>query len=324
MRPPRIAVVIPAHNEERFLSQVLRALSTLRERSDSHIVVVDVGSTDRTAEIAKAHGCQLVPSERVAPGTARNKGVESTEGEILAFLDGDVVVTPLWLERVQEILLDDRPLEGIITGAPYGVRCDAGWIERVWFNRRPANDPTYVNAGNMLLRRDLFVSLGGFDSALPTGEDYDLCQRARAKGVKLCVDHRLDTIHLGYPRSAREFVVREAWHGTGDAVSLARLFSSRVAIGTIAFLALFLALPAGLVIGSSGLILIGVFGPLAIGLLSSWVRWRSAGWRQVLTATPIFLLYFAGRSLGLFLPEQVLAMWRARSSRGAGADRDGA
>src|SRR5205085_9617055 len=86
-----ISIVIPAYNEEALLAPTVRAV---RESADAtgvpyEVIVVDDGSTDRTAEIARAHGARVVSVELRQIGAARNAGVKAAAGDLLIFVDAD-------------------------------------------------------------------------------------------------------------------------------------------------------------------------------------------------------------------------------------------
>jgi glycosyltransferase involved in cell wall biosynthesis len=311
VRTARLAVIIPAHNEARYLPEVLAALRPLSARPDVETIVVDVGSTDGTADIAEAHGCRVIRSPVVFPGVARNRGAAATSAGVLAFIDGDVVVTDRWIDAVTSLLDDARPIARTITGASYGLRRDATWIERTW-NRNPSPDRTsHINGGNLVMRAEEFHALRGFDETLSTGEDFDFCARARRAGMEVRADGTLATIHLGYPRSAWEFVIREGWHGTGDFSSWSRAIRSKVAMATLLFLCSVLLIPLGIVTASWPLTAVGAAVPVALCAAAAAMNRRARGVRQVLAITPLYGLYFIGRSLSLLLPSPLLAKWRA-------------
>lgn len=102
MEIPGVAVVIPALNEVEALPNVLRALPP---GVLSEVVVVDGGSTDGTPEAAEAAGARVVSELRRGYGRACLTGVESTDAEIVVFLDGDGSDDPADLERVLEPVL---------------------------------------------------------------------------------------------------------------------------------------------------------------------------------------------------------------------------
>jgi len=84
-----LSIIIPTLNEEKYLPQLLKSIE--RQGFDNYeIVVADAGSEDDTRKIAKEHGCKVV--EGGLPAKSRNQGAKVAEGEILLFLDADVVL----------------------------------------------------------------------------------------------------------------------------------------------------------------------------------------------------------------------------------------
>ena len=97
-----ISVVIPAHNEESFIGSVLKALNNQSiPRNEYEIIVIDNNSTDKTIEVAKQLGADKIIKElRQGTNIARQRGVEASKGEIVAFLDADCVPPSSWLENI--------------------------------------------------------------------------------------------------------------------------------------------------------------------------------------------------------------------------------
>lgn len=102
----KISVIIPAYNEEQYLGAALQALEKQEySREDFEIIVVDNASTDRTSDIAKEAGADLVIFEpQKGTNRARQSGLEKSNGEIVAFLDADCVPEPWWLGRIEKKL----------------------------------------------------------------------------------------------------------------------------------------------------------------------------------------------------------------------------
>src|SRR5580658_2196955 len=95
-----LSVIIPAHNRELYVGEAIE--SALRQtRPPDEIVVIDDGSTDRTAEIARSFGKSVhcLSQSNQGIGAARNAGLQAARGNLIAFLDSD----DLWLERKMEI-----------------------------------------------------------------------------------------------------------------------------------------------------------------------------------------------------------------------------
>src|SRR5947209_6662426 len=96
-----ISVVIPAHNEERYLRRTLEALK--RQDYDwFEIIVVANGCTDCTADVAKGRCNRLVTLSKKSLGVARNLGARLAKGELLLFLDADTILEPLTLRVIAE------------------------------------------------------------------------------------------------------------------------------------------------------------------------------------------------------------------------------
>src|SRR5258706_9663525 len=98
-----ISVVIPAYNEQKYLPKTLESLKKL-DRKPDQIVVVDGGSTDATATVARAHGATVITVAHRGIGYARDKGLEKATGDIVAFTDADTVVPHDWLVKIEETL----------------------------------------------------------------------------------------------------------------------------------------------------------------------------------------------------------------------------
>src|SRR5438093_1303856 len=97
----RVSVVVAARNAEATLPACLSALS-LQDfpRAEFEVLVVDDGSTDRTAEVAAAAGARVISTPPSGPAAARNRGAEAARGEILAFTDADCAPDPGWLSAM--------------------------------------------------------------------------------------------------------------------------------------------------------------------------------------------------------------------------------
>ncbi len=104
-----VSVIIPAYNEEASLGSLLEDLR-MQERPPAEVIVVDAGSTDRTAEVARAYEpwVRVIQVDRAYPGQARNLGVKYAQYPIVAFWDGEMRVAPQTLRRLCEPILSDK------------------------------------------------------------------------------------------------------------------------------------------------------------------------------------------------------------------------
>ncbi|MDQ3812562.1 MAG: glycosyltransferase [Armatimonadota bacterium] len=216
---PKISVIIPCLNEERRLGATLQAL---REQpaspDDFEIIVVDGGSTDRTAEIAQAAGARVIHSEK-GLGRQRNAGARAAAGDWIAFVDADITVSRDWLaQALQRIACADAD---VLLG-PVLAPHDGTWIERAWGVHLQMRRQRAAHAGesvfrlvstqNLFVERSAFETVGGFDEELSSGEDTFLSYSLRKQGYRIAYDDGLAVCHRGEPKSLRDFFTQQVWH----------------------------------------------------------------------------------------------------------------
>ena len=168
------AIIIPAYNEEDYLAATL---ASVREAvsampGSATVVVVDNNSSDRTGEVAKTHGADLVvfePHNQIA--RARNAGADAVKQiEHLVFVDADTRIT----ENLLRAALDNLDSEEVAGGGArvlmdQPVTPMVGWIVRTW-NR--VSVMRQLAAGSFFFcRRDAFDAVGGFDESVYAGEE---------------------------------------------------------------------------------------------------------------------------------------------------------
>jgi len=214
-----ISVIIPALNEERMIGRCLESLAQLdfaRERFE--VIVVDNGSTDRTLEIAESFQDRLqvrvLQKKGVRISGLRNFGARESRGAVLAFLDADCLAPRDWLQRIETLAPAN---DAGVLGAHYLLPEDSTWVGRTWHRYHEAEksgEVSHVPAGDLIMRRQDFLRVGGFDESIQTNEDYELCERVRAAGMKVRAFPQIGVVHLGTAQSLRVFFRKQAWHGT--------------------------------------------------------------------------------------------------------------
>ncbi|MCD2443806.1 glycosyltransferase family 2 protein [Agromyces sp. SYSU K20354] len=125
-----ISVVVPSYNDAGYVAACLEALAAQTRPADE-IIIVDNGSTDATADVARAAGVRLVtePLRGIWPATAA--GFDAASGDLLARLDADSVPSPGWLAEVEHRMSrPDRPTIVTGSGAFYGANGLIRWIAR--------------------------------------------------------------------------------------------------------------------------------------------------------------------------------------------------
>jgi len=295
-----ISFIIPAYNEENNIAITLTDIIEKNPGYSCEIIVVNHNSNDDTELIAKSHDVKVINKVGGTVASVRNFGVTNTTGEILVFLDSDVSLTSEWFNHLSSVIseLKESPMQ--ITGAHCTPPKNKNWIESYWFNNYIVKDNSYLGTGHMITTRKLFVGINGFDEKLPTGEDYDFCMRAINYGGKITNNPKLVAIHRDYPTNLREFIRRETWHGTGDAISIKSIFHSKVAIASILFFILHCWILITLVYNNSpNYTVLPVMSLLAFLLYCSWSKFKHCSYKVILINAIIFYFYFIGRTLSL-------------------------
>lgn len=233
-----ISFIIPTLNESEHIKNTICSIKSAVLSCISHnIIVVDNGSSDRTAEIAEENGASVYQRPNYTIASNRNYGANKSSSEILVFLDADVYLEADWGEEIQIAIeqLKEHPLT--VTGSVVGIKNEENLIEQCWFKPRlEERKLRYINSGHMIMTRELFQKVGGFRDALETGEDYDFCLRARKIGTRIINNPRLRVVHQGYPKNICQFFRRERWHGRGDFSSLQNIVSSKPALIVVGLL----------------------------------------------------------------------------------------
>jgi glycosyltransferase involved in cell wall biosynthesis len=192
--PPRVSVVVPAYNAERFLEDCLRSVQA-QSFGDFECIVVNDGSTDGTAAVAAAIDDArfrvLTKENRGTVSDARNAGLGAASGDLVAFLDADDVWLPDKLARQVE-LLDTNPDIGLVYCGYAIADEDLTPATILWpDDSDPRFERWLLLEGNgiapsstTLLRRAALDLAGQFRLELSVSEDVDLAERAaRVTGV---------------------------------------------------------------------------------------------------------------------------------------------
>ncbi|MGY1745236.1 glycosyltransferase [Blastococcus sp. SYSU D00695] len=244
--PLRHSVVIPTHQRRDLVVGAVRALLAQEEPPLEVVVVVD-GSTDGTAEALRALTSPtpvlVVEQDNQGQARARNRGAELARGELLLFLDDDMLAAPDLLRRLREA--HERGADAVTGHIPtvpgtemFRLPGVLDWAEqrRQRLSATPGPPPVGdVLGGQLSVRREVFEALGGFDDRRFTiggaygGEDGDLAHRLLAGGhrVVFAPDAVSSQVNVVPPRT-----YLRNWHqaGASDAVYLRKHPSQRAEI----------------------------------------------------------------------------------------------
>lgn len=198
-----LSVIVPAFDAEVYLSRCLEAL--LEERDENiEIVLVDDGSTDLTSQVAESRGIRVLRDyPNRGPGPARNLGVRQTCGEVLVFVDADVVVAPGVFQQIRDFFLA-HPDCAAVVGSYDDQPAELNWVSQYrnllhhFVHQHSMPDASHFWTGLGAMRKTAFLVAGGFDEGeyARTLEDVDLGYRLRERGYSIRLDRHLLGKHL--------------------------------------------------------------------------------------------------------------------------------
>lgn len=200
-----ISVIMPAYNAGHFLSQSLPPLIEMQRRGEvDEVIVADDGSTDRSASIAAEMGANVVTTgNRSGPGAARNKAAQVAKGEIVWFVDADVVVHLGAVAHIRRNLAsaDVVAVFGSYDDTPPARNFASQYKNLIhhFYHHKGNRDASTFWAGCGAVRKDAFLEVGGFDVdryPYPSIEDIELGYRFRARGQRILLDPELQGTHL--------------------------------------------------------------------------------------------------------------------------------
>ncbi|MGB8815653.1 MAG: glycosyltransferase family 2 protein [Minisyncoccia bacterium] len=185
----KISLIIPAFNEENYIEECLRNAIKYSDGKFHEIIVIDNNSTDKTREIAeKFPGVRVVHEPQKGLTRARQKGLEVSTGEYIAYIDADTRLHPLWFKTAEDFF--KKHPEVISLSGPY--RYYDGSISKnffqhiTWWIGAPVNyymAGYMVLGGNFIAKKEFLLKTGGFDKTIEFyGEDTDIARRLSKHG----------------------------------------------------------------------------------------------------------------------------------------------
>jgi glycosyltransferase involved in cell wall biosynthesis len=217
-----ISVIMPAYNAEAFLRQSLPPLAAmLRAEAIVELIVVDDTSTDGSRAVAGEFGAHVIPSGgRLGPGGARNIAAALARGDILWFVDSDVVVHAGGPERIRDAFADPGvwALFGSYDDTPAAPNFGSQYKNLVHHHvhQLARREASTFWAGCGAVRKQQYLDVGGFDSIRykqPSIEDIELGYRLRDRGGRIVLDKSFLSTHLKYwtvPELVRVDIFRRA------------------------------------------------------------------------------------------------------------------
>ncbi len=215
VRLPLVSVVIAAYQEGRYIEACLRSLLE-QTYPRLEIVLVDDGSTDGTVDIAKRFPIRLLRQSHLGAGVARNLGARESAGDVLVFLDGDMVFPRPFIERLVEPILDGEAT-GTFTKEIMVANPHRRWARAHMLGRELPPDchfpPDFPDRWENFraIKRSAFERVGGFDG-VGHGEDVTIGRKLGEDAVAapgtVCWHFEPDTL--------RDIFVSARWLGRGE------------------------------------------------------------------------------------------------------------
>ncbi len=203
-----ISIIIPTLNEEKCLPLLLKSVKK-QDFDDYEVIIADAGSKDKTLEIAKNYGCKIIAGGLPAKG--RNNGATAAKGNLLLFLDADVTLPPKIFTRVLEEFKQRKLNIATFCLLPSEKGEMSTFIFTFFYNLPIVFLEKILPHASMgiLIKKDTFEKLNGFDENIKLAEDHDLARRAKKLG------------EYGILRSAKIFVStrrfkKDGWFKTGS------------------------------------------------------------------------------------------------------------
>jgi cellulose synthase/poly-beta-1,6-N-acetylglucosamine synthase-like glycosyltransferase len=202
-----ISFIVPAYNEERLLGATLQAINAVVQALDEpcEVIVVDDGSTDRTAEIGREHGAQVVAVAHRQIAATRNAGARVAHGDVFIFVDADTLVHETLVRLALQALRDGAVGGGAVVrfdGAmPLHARLMVPLVVKLLQVSRLA-------AGCFFFcTRTAFEAVGGFDERYFAAEELGLSRALKRQGRFLILREPV----LSSGRKLRTHSAREMW-----------------------------------------------------------------------------------------------------------------
>lgn len=191
-----ISIVLPAYNEEQFISRCLDSLTRQNYDGAYEIIVVDNGSTDATAAIAGRYNVRLIHCHQRGVVPARQAGAYAARGDIIIQVDADTVYPADWLSRIVKDF-QAHPKAAAIAGRyvytdpprwaflEYALRILSNFIS-ILLTRKLI----FVSGANFAFRRDAFLRIGGYKADTFSPDQFGIANRLYQLGG-IIYDNRL-------------------------------------------------------------------------------------------------------------------------------------
>jgi GT2 family glycosyltransferase len=224
----RVSIIIPVWNKWQYTYNCLRSLLENTEHVAYEVVTVDDGSTDETSQMLSMvkHIGVVKNKKNLGFSKACNEGAKYAKGDYILFLNNDTEVTKGWLDSMVKLIDADETIGAVGAKLVFsdGTLQEAGsiiWSDGLTLCYGRGEDPDapefsyirdvdYCSAACLLIRKDLFVRLGGFDEIYSPAyyEDADLCLGVKSLGYRVVFHPEVKVIHHEFATSTKATAVQ--------------------------------------------------------------------------------------------------------------------
>ncbi len=211
----KISLIIPSYNPALKLPQTLDALIVQSKLIDELIIVVDKKNYSNEVKsmletYSSRFNLRILIQDISGRGRSRNKGAESSNGDILMFLDDDMLAEKDLIEKHIQYHSNNpgiivsgngyrKPEDSNYSFGDFLINMEKGWKESSLVAGDVTLDKFNFTACNMSLPKKIFEQLGGFDIQFTDSEDFDFAIRAYYKGIRIVYDRMVLAWHNDWP-----------------------------------------------------------------------------------------------------------------------------
>lgn len=198
----KISLIVPVYNSESTLKECLDSIF-LSSFKEFEVIVISDNSSDKSAQIAKKYNCKVIElSENMGPAYVRNLGAKNAEGEILFFIDSDIVIKPNSLSCIKDSFDNNEVnvIQGIYSHKPdynnvvtqfqQSFLCYYTWSHKIKYVET-------LTSACFAIRKKVFIDLKGFNTNIKsaTVEDEEFGYNLIDKGNKILILRELNVEH---------------------------------------------------------------------------------------------------------------------------------
>ena len=196
MQEKKVTIIIPLPKFNDYIREAIPYYEKLDYKNFEILILPD---GEETEELSKTLPIRVIPSGKVGPAEKRDLGAKHASGEILAFTDDDAFPSPEWIRSAMEyfgeekvgavggpaVTPDSDSFWQRISGNVYASPFMSGGYRRRYIAGRRVMEDYDLPSVNLIVRKDIFERIGGFDSTFYPGEDTKLCLEIKKLGYKI-------------------------------------------------------------------------------------------------------------------------------------------